>query len=356
MSSNNNITGTDDADDLFHIINPFFFHGGGSGGGGFINPPDPPQQPSSYNSLLYPFFNSSPITTPDHNYNLMTTSFATTTTTSPGGGGGGGGGDKAAGDGSPTSSTPNSSISSSSNDKTKTSKEENKEDSCDHHHEEEDDDVGKSTKGKKKKAAAGAGAGAAAKKKEKKEREARFAFLTKSEIDHLEDGYRWRKYGQKAVKNSPFPRSYYRCTSQKCRVKKRIERSFQDPSTVITTYEGQHNHHSPATLRGNAAAAAFFSTNLHHASPLSSSNIPPDLLTHLLTPNFMTTNHRLSASTSASGLNIDHPSPSTHDDHSTMFHTMGQHQRDQQAAHVPDYGLLQDLVPSFLHKQHDHHP
>ena len=25
------------------------------------------------------------------------------------------------------------------------------------------------------------------------------------EVDHLEDGYKWRKYGQKAVKNSPFP-------------------------------------------------------------------------------------------------------------------------------------------------------
>lgn len=44
------------------------------------------------------------------------------------------------------------------------------------------------------------------KKKEKREKEARFAFMTKSEVDHLEDGYRWRKYGQKAVKNSPFPR------------------------------------------------------------------------------------------------------------------------------------------------------
>ena len=30
--------------------------------------------------------------------------------------------------------------------------------------------------------------------------------MTKSEVDHLEDGYRWRKYGQKAVKNSPYPR------------------------------------------------------------------------------------------------------------------------------------------------------
>ncbi|KAG6420738.1 hypothetical protein SASPL_117276 [Salvia splendens] len=90
--------------------------------------------------------------------------------------------------------------------------------------------------------------------KEKKEREARFAFVTKSEINNLEDGYRWRKYGQKAVKNSPFPRSYYKCTSQKCGVKKLIERSYEDSSTVITTYLGRHNHHSPATLRGRATA------------------------------------------------------------------------------------------------------
>ncbi|GER53391.1 WRKY DNA-binding protein 28 [Striga asiatica] len=96
--------------------------------------------------------------------------------------------------------------------------------------------------------------GKSKKKDEKKQREPRFAFMTKSEVDNLEDGYRWRKYGQKAVKNSPFPRSYYRCTSQKCGVKKRIERSSQDPSVVITTYEGQHNHHSPATVRGSAAA------------------------------------------------------------------------------------------------------
>jgi hypothetical protein len=40
----------------------------------------------------------------------------------------------------------------------------------------------------------------------KRPRQPRFAFMTKSEVDHLEDGYRWRKYGQKAVKNSPFPR------------------------------------------------------------------------------------------------------------------------------------------------------
>ncbi|XP_042399960.1 WRKY transcription factor 23-like [Zingiber officinale] len=85
------------------------------------------------------------------------------------------------------------------------------------------------------------------KRGEKRQREPSFAFITKSEVDHLEDGYRWRKYGQKSVKNSPFPRSYYRCTTQKCQVRKRVERSYQNPSTVITTYEGKHTHASSET-------------------------------------------------------------------------------------------------------------
>ncbi|XP_050235986.1 WRKY transcription factor 23 [Mercurialis annua] len=89
----------------------------------------------------------------------------------------------------------------------------------------------------------------AKKTNQKRQREARFAFMTKSEVDHLEDGYRWRKYGQKAVKNSPFPRSYYRCTTASCNVKKRVERSFSDPTIVVTTYEGQHTHPSPVMPR-----------------------------------------------------------------------------------------------------------
>ncbi|KAJ6400940.1 hypothetical protein OIU84_016375 [Salix udensis] len=91
---------------------------------------------------------------------------------------------------------------------------------------------------------------------QKRQREPRFAFMTKSEVDHLEDGYRWRKYGQKAVKNSPFPRSYYRCTTASCNVKKRVERSFGDPSVVVTTYEGQHSHPSPVMPRPNFTGPA----------------------------------------------------------------------------------------------------
>ncbi|KAE9596386.1 putative transcription factor WRKY family [Lupinus albus] len=35
-----------------------------------------------------------------------------------------------------------------------------------------------------------------------------------------DDGYNWRKYGQKLVKGSEFPRSYYKCTHPNCEVKK----------------------------------------------------------------------------------------------------------------------------------------
>ena len=44
---------------------------------------------------------------------------------------------------------------------------------------------------------------------EKKVRKPRFAFQTRSQVDILDDGYRWRKYGQKAVKNNKFPRYIY---------------------------------------------------------------------------------------------------------------------------------------------------
>ncbi|KAF5457406.1 hypothetical protein F2P56_021511 [Juglans regia] len=42
----------------------------------------------------------------------------------------------------------------------------------------------------------------------KKIRKPRYAFQTRSQVDILDDGYRWRKYGQKAVKNNKFPRCF----------------------------------------------------------------------------------------------------------------------------------------------------
>ncbi|CAA7019476.1 unnamed protein product [Microthlaspi erraticum] len=107
------------------------------------------------------------------------------------------------------------------------------------------------------------------KKAQKRIRQQRFAFMTKSDVDNLEDGYRWRKYGQKAVKNSPFPRSYYRCTNSRCTVKKRVERSSEDPSIVITTYEGQHCHQTIGFPRGGILTAhdPHSFTSHHHLPP-----------------------------------------------------------------------------------------
>nr|AYA73278.1 WRKY DNA-binding protein 72 [Zizania latifolia] len=89
---------------------------------------------------------------------------------------------------------------------------------------------------------AGGAVVAGRKKGEKKERRPRFAFQTRSQVDILDDGYRWRKYGQKAVKNNKFPRSYYRCTHQGCNVKKQVQRLSRDEAVVVTTYEGTHTH------------------------------------------------------------------------------------------------------------------
>ncbi|CAL9116150.1 unnamed protein product [Musa textilis] len=143
---------------------------------------------------------------------------------------------------------------------------------------------------------------------ERRQREPRFAFVTRSELDHLDDGYRWRKYGQKAVKNSPYPRSYYRCTTPKCPVKKRVERSSEDPTIVVTTYEGKHTHQSPHTVRASPCLLA-------HPLPMMSTSFSQLPQQGNINPNAFPSN--LSSAL--------------------------------QPPRFPDYGLLQDILPSFLH-------
>lgn len=70
-----------------------------------------------------------------------------------------------------------------------------------------------------------------------------------------EDGYNWRKYGQKQVKGSEFPRSYYKCTHQNCPVKKKVERSHEGHITEII-YKGAHNHPKPPPNRRSALGSS----------------------------------------------------------------------------------------------------
>ncbi|KAL5062069.1 hypothetical protein RYX36_023806 [Vicia faba] len=74
--------------------------------------------------------------------------------------------------------------------------------------------------------------------------------VTETPID--DDGHQWRKYGQKNINNSQYPRNYYRCThkyDQRCLTTKQVERIQQKPPLYKTTYYGHHtcgnmpNHH-----------------------------------------------------------------------------------------------------------------
>lgn len=59
----------------------------------------------------------------------------------------------------------------------------------------------------------------------------------------LDDGYCWRKYGQKDILGRNFPRGYYRCThrhARGCLATKQVQRSDDDPSMFEVTYRGRH--------------------------------------------------------------------------------------------------------------------
>ncbi|CAM0882008.1 unnamed protein product [Alopecurus aequalis] len=212
----------------------------------------------------------------------------------------------------------------------------------------------------------GAAKGGKAGKGEKRPRQPRFAFMTKSEVDHLEDGYRWRKYGQKAVKNSPYPRSYYRCTTQKCVVKKRVERSFQDPAVVITTYEGKHTHPIPSALRGSTHLLAAQAAHLHHqhhghlgmlqqmgGGPGSlfgrSGSGGIDVLGGLLQKR---AHHGLASPMIGAGHASTQGLPSSINSvSSATAAALASSPPSLQMQHfmAPDFGLLQDMLPSFIH-------
>ncbi|KAJ9173707.1 hypothetical protein P3X46_016817 [Hevea brasiliensis] len=58
-----------------------------------------------------------------------------------------------------------------------------------------------------------------------------------------DDGYSWRKYGQKDILGAKYPRSYYRCTyrnTQNCWATKQVQRSDDDHTIFDVTYRGLH--------------------------------------------------------------------------------------------------------------------
>ncbi|KAJ1272642.1 hypothetical protein BS78_06G219100 [Paspalum vaginatum] len=84
------------------------------------------------------------------------------------------------------------------------------------------------------------------------------------------DEYSWRKYGQKPIKGSPYPRGYYKCSTVRgCPARKHVERATDDPAMLMVTYEGEHRHTpaaagpSPLATASPVAAAVAVAGNGH---------------------------------------------------------------------------------------------
>ncbi|KAG8093904.1 hypothetical protein GUJ93_ZPchr0012g21986 [Zizania palustris] len=90
-----------------------------------------------------------------------------------------------------------------------------------------------------------------------------------------DDGFSWRKYGQKDILGAKFPRGYYRCTyrnAQGCPATKQVQRSDTDLCVFDVTYQGVHTCHHKHRRGGNH----------HHPPPPPAPAPPQDLGTELL--------------------------------------------------------------------------
>ncbi|KAL8557304.1 hypothetical protein ACS0TY_004657 [Phlomoides rotata] len=93
------------------------------------------------------------------------------------------------------------------------------------------------------------------------------------------DSWAWRKYGQKPIKGSPYPRNYYRCsTSKGCSARKQVERSPNEAGIFIVSYTGEHTHARPthrSSLSGSTRTKFVAKNNnallLHRGTESSSS-------------------------------------------------------------------------------------
>ncbi|XP_074592383.1 WRKY transcription factor WRKY51-like [Curcuma longa] len=89
-------------------------------------------------------------------------------------------------------------------------------------------------------------------RKSRVKRTIRVPAISSKVADIPPDEFSWRKYGQKPIKGSPYPRGYYKCSTLRgCPARKHVERAPDDPSMLIVTYEGEHRH----TPTASAAAS-----------------------------------------------------------------------------------------------------
>lgn len=107
----------------------------------------------------------------------------------------------------------------------------------------------------------------------------------KESSDLVDDGHAWRKYGQKQILYSTYPRHYFRCThkyDQKCQASKQVQKIQDNPPLFRTTYYGHHTCKafprvsqiildSPMDGDSNSVLLSFDKKNYH---PNYNNNVP----------------------------------------------------------------------------------
>ncbi|KAI3782255.1 hypothetical protein L2E82_12295 [Cichorium intybus] len=82
-------------------------------------------------------------------------------------------------------------------------------------------------------------------------REIRRVPITGSKVTSIPaDDFSWKKYGEKRIDGSPYPRVYYKCNTGKgCPARKSVELALDDSKMLLVTYDREHiHHHGPSPI------------------------------------------------------------------------------------------------------------
>ncbi|XP_071706142.1 WRKY DNA-binding transcription factor 70-like [Rutidosis leptorrhynchoides] len=99
----------------------------------------------------------------------------------------------------------------------------------------------------------------------------------------IQDAYQWRKYGQKEILNSKYPRCYFRCTHKSvhgCKALKQVQQLEDDPNMFHITYFGYHTCPSPNSFSQHGIVLDFEESKNHqnfsnNPSTITNVNIDP---------------------------------------------------------------------------------
>ncbi|KAM0876924.1 hypothetical protein ACQ4PT_035843 [Festuca glaucescens] len=95
-----------------------------------------------------------------------------------------------------------------------------------------------------------------------------------------DDGFSWRKYGQKDILGAQHPRAYYRCTHQKtqgCAATKQVQRVDEDPTLYDVIYNGDHTcvHKAPAAAKAQPEGAHSLLQSLSSSLKVETEGLTP---------------------------------------------------------------------------------